>query len=108
MVKIDETRCIGCGVCANICPDGIKMEGEKARIKNPNADCLKDAADACPQNCIIIGGENEKIESNEDATARPNQGYGQGMGQGRGIGAGRGRGLGRGSRDGRGMGRGRW
>jgi len=43
MTKIDENKCVGCGICANICSEGIEMAGGKARIKNENADCLKDA-----------------------------------------------------------------
>ena len=95
---IDESKCVGCGICVNICPEGIEMEGGKARIKNENAECLKDAANACPRKAIIIEGANEKTE--------PVVGFNQGYGQGRGMGAGRGRGLGIGPRDGRGRGRG--
>ena len=96
--RIDKTKCVGCGVCAGICPEGIEMVGEIAEIKDENAGCLKDAADACPQEAIIFNGE--KSDNKTDKTM--NQNYGQGMGRG----AGKGRGLGRGPRDGRGGGRG--
>lgn len=103
--KIDKERCIGCGVCQNICPNGIKMVKGKAEIKDGKAVCLKDAADACPQKAIILN-ENDYSENKKDEKSR--EGYNQysPVGQGRGIGAGRGRGLGRGPRDGRGRGRG--
>jgi len=91
-VRIDKARCIGCAVCENICPKGIRMINEKAVIIDENAGCLKDAADACPQKAIILNEEDYK--------------QGRRMGKGKGIGAGRGRGLGIGPRDGRGGGRG--
>ena len=40
MPKIIKDKCVGCGICANICPEGIGMVEEKARIKNENANCL--------------------------------------------------------------------
>ena len=104
MVRVIVEECIGCGICANVCPDGIEVANGKAKIKNENAGCLKDAANACPRNAILL---NEKRDSsNIGTTTGFEPGYGRGMGQGRGIGAGRGRGLGIGPRDGRGGGRG--
>jgi len=94
--RIDKTKCVGCGICAGICPEGIEMVGEIAEIKDENAGCLKDAADACPQEAIIFNGG--KSDNKTDKTIKQN--YGQGMGRG----AGKGRGLGRGPRDGRGGG----
>ena len=90
MSRIDQNKCIGCAVCANICPAGIEMAGNKAQIKNKNAECLKDAADACPQGAIIV---DERGSDNKNAIKGFDQGYGQG--KGRGVGLGRGRGLGR-------------
>jgi ferredoxin len=103
-LKIDKERCIGCSICVSVCPSGFKMVDGKAEIKDENADCLKDAADACPQKAIVLNGEYYKNKIGK-AT---NQNYNQYMpiGHGRGMGAGRGRGLGRGPRDGRGGGRG--
>jgi ferredoxin len=98
MVKIIREECIGCGVCANICPDGIEMVDGKAKIKDENADCLKEAADACPRNAILLNGENS---GNKKTNNNPVN-----FGQGRGMGKGKGRGLGLGPRNGRGMGRG--
>jgi len=52
--RIDKSKCIGCGICADICPEGIKITDGKAEIKNKNAECLKEAADSCPRNAIIL------------------------------------------------------
>jgi len=102
MPWIDKDKCTGCGICANICPEGIEIINGKAKIKNENTDCLKDAANACPRGAIIVEGANEKTEPDTGF----NQGYGQGRsrGQGRGMGQGGGRGLGIGPRNGRGRG----
>jgi len=111
MVGIIRNRCIGCGVCASICPDGFEMVNGKARIKDANADCLKDAAEKCPQNCIVLGdgkeSESEDADLRQDVN-RDNSSFAKSgwFGRGRGIGAGMGRGLGVGPRDGRGRGRG--
>jgi ferredoxin len=106
MLWIDKNKCIGCGICMNICPEGIEIINGKAKIKDENADCLRDAASACPREAIVVEGANEKTEPNVGFNQGYGQGMGEGMGQGRGIGAGRGGGLGRGSRDDRGRGRG--
>jgi len=103
--KINENQCIGCGICTNVCPEGIEMVNGIAKIKNENADCLKDAATACPRKCIILE-DNGSEESDDTNNNNFNQGFGQGQGQGRGMGRGQGRGLGMGPRDGSGMGHG--
>ena len=86
MAKIIQDECVGCGVCANICPDGIEMVDKKAKIKNEKADCLKNAADACPRNAILLNEENSGDKEADNKSA----GFGQGRGMGRGSG-GRGR-----------------
>jgi len=98
--KIDENKCVGCGICANICPEGVEIINGKANIKDENANCLKNASENCPQGAIILEDENEKTELNKNF----NQEYGQGIG--RGQRAGKGRGFGVGPKDGRGQGRG--
>ncbi len=103
--RINKEKCIGCAVCQNICPNGIKMVEGKAEIKDETAECLKKAADACPQKAIIID-EKDYSKNKKDEKSREEYNQYRLMGQGRSIGAGRGRGLGRGPRDGRGRGRG--
>ncbi len=74
--RIDKNKCIGCSVCANICPEGIELVVGKASIKNENAECLKDAANSCPIGSIIIkDGEDKETETSL------NQGDEQGFGR---------------------------
>ncbi|MBN1151212.1 4Fe-4S binding protein [candidate division WOR-3 bacterium] len=116
MVRIIAERCIGCAICANICPAGIEMENNVAKIKNVTATCLKEAALSCPKKAIEIEDENTKIGENANKSYNtPLDGYGAlqsfglltGRGMGKGQGMGMGKGMGMGPRDGRGRGRGK-
>jgi ferredoxin len=78
MIRIDEARCAGCGICAGACPQGIDMKAGKASIKDQKA--------AYPRGAIILG----EGESTESADSGPGW---YGRGQGRGVGGGGGRGL---------------
>ena len=51
---------MGCGICERVCPEGIEMKDGLAKIKDGNANCLKDAVKACPVECIIL--EDNKPE----------------------------------------------
>ncbi len=54
-VKVTD-ECIGCGVCAQICPELFELDEEtgKAKVLKDNADCAQEAADSCPVNAIVI------------------------------------------------------
>lgn len=52
MVKVDKERCIGCGACAAVCPEGFEMVKGKSQVKNAKAKCIDDAIDACPVSAI--------------------------------------------------------
>ena len=63
MIKIDEEKCIGCGTCEALCGGLFEMGSDnKARLKKAkqgNAQekdiaCAKQAAKACPVQCISI------------------------------------------------------
>jgi len=54
MVSVDKEKCIGCGACAAICPDGFEMKEGKAEVKNGKAKCIKEAAEGCPVQAIKV------------------------------------------------------
>jgi ferredoxin len=57
-IKVDQEICIGCGLCASVCPQVFEMSGEgKASVINPKGEkegCAKEAADSCPVTAIKI------------------------------------------------------
>jgi len=56
---IDEENCIGCGLCADTCPEVFEMNDEKARMKMDDipdnlAETCREAAENCPVEAIQI------------------------------------------------------
>lgn len=54
IIKIDEEKCNGCGICANACHEGaIEMVNGKAKLTKENyCDGLGDCLPGCPTNAI--------------------------------------------------------
>jgi len=58
-VKIDDSLCTGCGLCADTCPEVFEMGDTIALVKlDPIPadleDQARDAADNCPVEAIIV------------------------------------------------------
>jgi ferredoxin len=57
---VDKDACIGCGLCAGICPEVFEMDedGKAEAIKEEISDTLiesaKEAEDSCPASAIVI------------------------------------------------------
>jgi NAD-dependent dihydropyrimidine dehydrogenase PreA subunit len=48
-LKIDPSRCGGCGMCVEVCPHAVfQIKNHKARITNPDL-CME--CGACARNC---------------------------------------------------------
>ncbi len=57
-VVIDQSGCIGCGLCAATCPEVFKMNDDNIAevIKQPDevTDKVQEAVDGCPVQVISI------------------------------------------------------
>lgn len=58
-VTVDRDACIGCGLCAGICPEVFEMDEENIAkvIAQPNEGTeasAREAADSCPVSAISV------------------------------------------------------
>lgn len=54
-IKVNLDDCIGCGVCAELCPQNFKLdelEGKCMVISQELSPSAKEAADSCPVSAI--------------------------------------------------------
>lgn len=56
-VRVDEDKCIGCGVCVNSCPEVFELNDDNKAVVLEDADfdsCdLDEAIDNCPTDAIV-------------------------------------------------------
>ncbi|MHB0911927.1 MAG: ferredoxin [Armatimonadota bacterium] len=58
--SVDESLCIGDGICVDICPEVFEMRDDNlAHVINENPDAslhdsVREAADACPTSAINV------------------------------------------------------
>ena len=71
IVKIDEDKCIGCGLCVHSCAEGaIQMIDSKAKLVSEiYCDGLGACLDCCPVDAITIE-QREAAEFDEEATEK--------------------------------------
>jgi len=54
MIKVDQNKCIGCGLCVGMCPDVFKInaDGKSEVIVAEDSACAQNAIASCPVNAI--------------------------------------------------------
>ena len=53
MTKVDSKKCIGCGLCASICPSVFEIKDGKAKVKSQEQEkCVQEAISSCPVKAI--------------------------------------------------------
>lgn len=57
-VSLDQQKCIGCGVCSQICPDVFFLDENEglARVTRSETEepCAREAENSCPVSCIRV------------------------------------------------------
>jgi len=66
-IILERQKCIGCGSCQAICPKywqlgddgkakllGVRTQGENLELEVAEIECNKEAAEACPVQCIKV------------------------------------------------------
>lgn len=58
-IRVDEELCTGCGLCADNCAEVFELTDDIAQVIGDEVppeheDCVRDAADDCPVEAIII------------------------------------------------------
>lgn len=66
MFKVDQDKCLRCGMCTGICPEVFSFDDEgNIKVNNDiinegNINEVKEAESSCPVSAIGINEENEE------------------------------------------------
>ena len=56
MIKVDEDKCEGCGICEAMCPDIFKIENGKSKVISQDYEScgcdIQNVIDSCPDGAI--------------------------------------------------------
>lgn len=74
MIKIDETKCNGCGLCAEACHEGAigMVDGKATLLRDDYCDGLGDCLPVCPTNAITFE-EREALPYDAEAVKASRQ-----------------------------------
>ncbi len=54
-VTVDESTCVGCGLCEQLCENVFKMEDGIAKVLTPESDAdLSEVVSQCPVGAIKV------------------------------------------------------
>jgi len=58
-VSVDADKCVGSGLCEDICPEVFKLNGDAATVKCESVppryeEACREASELCPMNAICI------------------------------------------------------
>ena len=54
-INVDQTKCIGCGRCTEICPDTFRLSAEgRSEVIGEKKNCPMKAALECPVEAIFV------------------------------------------------------
>ncbi len=61
MIKVDQNKCIGCGLCQSLCPRVFRLNAKgKSQVINDKAlPCVKEAIASCPVGAISLKKEKK-------------------------------------------------
>jgi len=58
-VRVDGDKCVGSGLCVDICPEVFNLNGDAATVKFESVppryeDACREASELCPMNAIYV------------------------------------------------------